>query len=512
LPQAGELKVTFSSSPRELALDVNDLSEFGLGVGKLETPPIPVGEFISVQPEIGSHNPITLTKPTLTLAPVIGTISTAEVQKAKTDDAAQAERGTTAGAIAAGVGGIVGGLGALPFGAPKAGAEYGGLAAGKAAEWLAGLFGGDREVRVRLDQGEIAGKIGLLYTPYLKLKVAATGFQWLANLEAELRTALKLEAAAAVALSGSEVVLHFHDGKLVRTLFTLTPAARLALTLSAEGVLKLGATLASVYDSGDGGPGRDPGLLHGEIETNPFHLFDITGEIGGQAELTVAKGSPMEVFRKGLKAASGGTRERFTSGISASGPRLPFAKRRGELDKRSRTGKSQDDAILMNWHKPADWYPDYLTRPGRHERSPERLKKFPHQVYDNGFAIGVNDWPYEGKKLVYRGGEEPRGSGVDRFMRELREEAIELGEQLAYTADIDHVIDWAFTGPDDETNLWPLNSSANRSAGTTQNRFQKVWWCQEKDQPPQLTAIEQVPTGRWFEIENIRSPEGIKGR
>jgi hypothetical protein len=164
----------------------------------------------------------------------------------------------------------------------------------------------------------------------------------------------------------------------------------------------------------------------------------------------------------------------------------------------------------MAWHKPADWYPDYLTRPSAEGRG-EKIAKFPHHTYDNGLAMGVDYWPYEGMKVQYRGGEEPRGAGVARFMADLKEEGIELDRDLAYQADIDHVVDWAFNGADDATNLWPLERGANRSAGTTQNRFQKVWWAADKGQQPRYTAIEEVPTGRWFEIESLRSPGGKHG-
>lgn len=96
-------------------------------------------------------------------------------------------------------------------------------------------------------------------------------------------------------------------------------------------------------------------------------------------------------------------------------------------------------------------------------------------------------------------------------MRELKEEGIELDGDLAYQADIDHVIDWAFGGEDNSLNLWPLYRGANRSAGTTQNRTQPVWWAESKDSAPRKTRIEEVPHGRWFEIKTIKDPGGIKG-
>ena len=45
----------------------------------------------------------------------------------------------------------------------------------------------------------------------------------------------------------------------------------------------------------------------------------------------------------------------------------------------------------------------------------------------------------------------------------------------------------------------------------TQNRMQYVWWAADKDSPPRRTPIEQVPTGRWFEIKTIKEPGSIRG-
>ncbi len=532
LPAVGPVPITFSSG-RQIDFAVNDLSEFGIGEGILETPDIPVGEFISVKAAVGSHNPITVSRPSLTLDPVIGTISAEQVARYREQSIASSKGrgaagvvgaayggvqgglsgGVAGGAIGAGIGSVLGPLGALvgggigAFAGAAYGARQGGIAGGHAGEavydFLAGDFSGDFDLTARLDQGQVRGAIGLHYTPFLRLTLGATGFQWLARIFAELQTVMNLTARATIALSGSTVVLHFRDGELVRTVFTLTPAATLDLDLVAQARLRLGGSFLNILEES---AGRSDSLLSGEYTTGEFPLFSIGGTIGAQTALTFAKGSPMEVLNHHLTAAQGGVRERFVTGLRGSGPQIPLLKRRAPLDEKSRTGLNPNQAILMDWHKPADWYPDYLTRPSATRRA-ERILKFPHQTYDNGLAMGVDDWPYEGRKLIYRGGDEPRGRGVARFMRELREEGITLEDDLAYKADIDHVIDWAFSGADDETNLWPLESSANRSAGTTQNRFQQVWWANGPGEEPRQTKIEDVPTGRHFEIASIRAPD-----
>lgn len=525
LPPQGGLTVAFSSG-REMGAELNDLSEFEFGQGKLETGDIPVGEFISVSAEIGSHNPITLRQPKLALSPVVGTISAAEVAKNKSEEAKSAERRVEVGAVAAAAGGIGGGLQGAIWGAAagtlalgplgtvagalygaKKGAEAGGALAGKAADSVYEAFKGDFDVIAHLDKGSVEASIGLHYTPFIRLSLGATGFQWVASISAELITGMDLIAKATFGLAGSNITLHFRDGSLVRTVFTLTPTATLGLQLTAEGRLKLKGSFLNVLEET---AGRDKALISGEYITGQFPLFDIEGFVGATTEFQFAKGSAMDVLSKNVKAGKDGTRAALIKGLRASGTSLPFLKKPAPLNERSRTGLADKDAILMEWHKPADWYPEYLYRPSKSGRG-EQILMYPNLTYDNGFSAGVEFWPYPGKKLQYRGGEEPRGSGVRKFMRELQEEGIELDRDLAYKADIDHVIDWAFYGPDDETNLWPLNSSANRSAGTTQNRFQKVWWAESKGAEPKRTPIEEVPHQRWFEIKSIKSPGDIKG-
>ena len=329
------------------------------------------------------------------------------------------------------------------YGAKK-GAEAGGALAGKAAESVYEAFKGDFDVIAHLDQGSIEASIGLHYTPFIRLSLGATGFQWVANISAELLTEMDLIAKAALSLAGSNVTLHFRDGSLVRTVFTLTPTATLGLALTAEGRVKLKGSFLNILEET---AGPDKALISGEYITGQFPLFEVEGLVGATTEFQFAKGSPMDVLSKKVKAAKDGTRATLIKGLRKSVLKLPFLKQPTVLNERSRTGLTDKEAILMDWHKPADWYPDYLYRPSKSARGRgEQIAKFPHLTYDNGFSAGVAYWPYEGKTLQYRGGEEPRGNGVKKFMRELEEEGIELDRDLAYKADIDHVIDWAFNG------------------------------------------------------------------
>ena len=499
------LPIVFSSG-HQTTFEINDLSEFEIGQGKLETGQIPIGEFISVEATVGSHNPVKLIQPTLTLHPVTGVISVQEVGRALPTEAQQSTK-QAAGSVAAAVGGILGGVAGVPFGVPVLGAQYGGLAAGKASDAVFDFFQGkDIDLVATLDRFAVSGSIGLHYTPYFRLTLGATGFDWLANLSAELQTALNLTLTGTLALSGSEVRLHFSSGKLTRTIFTLKPSATLEATLAAEGRLKLAASLLHLWDES---AGRDGSLLSGEITTNPFRLFSITGTLGVESQFDLAKGSAMETLGKKVRAAPQGVRRQLVTGLKASGPNWPMVGG-SNLDEKERTGLSEKSAILMSWHKPAEWYRDHLERPGKSERKAETIAKFPNQTYDNGFCAGVDFWPHPGMPLKYRGGDEPRQSGVKKFMKELREEGIELSD-LPYETDIDHVVDWAFYGPDDATNLWPLERGRNRSAGTTQNRFQKVWWRNSDTAPPRQTTIEEVPHDRHLVIKDMKDPGSARG-
>ena len=516
---AADLTVVFSSGG-QLTFDMGDLSEFGLGEGVLETPEIPVGEVISVKAAMGSQSPVTLDKPTLTLSPVVGTISAAEVAKYRAEQASSDETRSTVGSVAAGVGGIVGGIvggvvggavgsavgpaGTIAGGAAagKWGAEQGGAAAGAAADWLFDAFRGDFDLTAHLDQGEITGALGLHYEPFVRLSLGVTGFQWLASISAELLTKMDMAAATTIGLAGSNVVLHFSDGRLQRTNFTLAPAASLNLDLVAEARLRLVGSLLNILEDT---AGRDQPVLSGSYTSEPFHLFSVGGAIDAQTSFEFSKGSRMSVLEQQITAATGGVRDQFTAGLRGSGRSMPFVKRRLDLDEMSRTGESKRRPILMDWHKPSEWYPRSLTRPSPDGRG-EEIRMYPHKVYDNGLAMGVSFWPGKGTTLEFRGGEEPKGGAVAQFKRELQEEGIDLEGDLAYKADIDHVVDWAFSGPDDATNLWPLESGANRSAGVTQNRQQKVWWAKSDAAEPQKTAIEEVPRGRWFVIDRVRNP------
>lgn len=507
LPEHGPLAITFSSGPRQMPLDLGDLRSLDLGRGRLISEPLPIGEFISIQAELGAATPMTLTKPTFTLSPVVGTISAAEVEPAAARDRELSRMAKGAGAIAAANGGILGGLAGLLTGRdPKASAEAGGAAAGSAVAGLVQRAGGEHHLLARLDQGEVSADIGLVYNPYVGLSVSGTGLSWLANAHAWLQTHLRLNATAAASLAGSEVVLVFRGGTLVRTEFTLRPTLRFGLHLAGHAALEIGATLLPIL-SGPGVPHYDEGVLQGNLILEPFPLVDWSSEVVGGAELVLSKGSPLTVRRRGLHVPERAAGDAFGRQLRASARAMPFQRQRGDLDHRSRTGRSRADAIPMVWAKPFHGYPDYLrwhpmSGPSR------RIPKFPYDdhslSWEAGPSMGVSYYPAVGDRLP-RTGAADRGDGVRRWRQEATNYRVDLAD-LGYDVDIDHVQDLEFGGSDTADNLWPLDRGGNRAAGS--HNKQRVWWAPDRSTPPRRTRILETPLGRWFEIERI-DPRGL---
>jgi hypothetical protein len=505
LPEAGALGITFSSSERQTQLDVDDLRSLDLGRGRLLTEPLPVGEFLSLQAELGADAPMTLTKPTFTLSPVVGTISAGEVDRARTRDAQVSTAGRIAGGIAAAHGGVLGGLLAPLVGRdPISGARDAGAAAGGAVTGLLQQYAGERHLCARLDQGEVRADLGLVYNPYVALNLSATGLSWLANAHAWLQTHLTLSATAAASLAGSELRLVFRDGTLQRTEFTLRPAMRFALTLAGHAGLQIGATLLPIL-SGPGVPHVDEGALQGNLILPPFELGTITAEVNAGTELALSKGSPLHVLRRAVSFPARTARDQFSAQLRASAGRMPLRRQRGGLDRQSRTGRTQADAIPMIWAKPFSAYPDYLTWEPMSTTGRRRIPKWPFNHHSAGWeagpSMGVDSFPAVGTRVLRTGtsGDRP---GVARWRAEAERHRVDLSE-LGYDVDIDHVLDLEFGGEDEAHNLWPLERSSNRAAGN--HNKQRVWWSPSPGEAPRRNMILGTPYNLWFEIDRIDS-------
>lgn len=164
------------------------------------------------------------------------------------------------------------------------------------------------------------------------------------------------------------------------------------------------------------------------------------------------------------------------------------------------TGLTPADPIPMIWYKPevTDYYPFEINVGGRiyHHDQPDRLPF--------GEPIGVprQFWPRVGKKFQLF--PEDRGSNADRFRDVLGRHGFNWEGLQA-----DHVQDIQWEGPDEFNNLWPLDSSANMSAGARQNILQRVSFCEAPAGPPRINiSLRQMKAEghlfRWFIISNVQ--------
>ena len=64
--------------------------------------------------------------------------------------------------------------------------------------------------------------------------------------------------------------------------------------------------------------------------------------------------------------------------------------------------------------------------------------------------------------------------------------------------------DLQFGGDDDFNNIWPLDSSANRSAGTRQNSQIVSYFDRRSGQIRAINAGNRQLTGYYFIIEDVR--------
>jgi hypothetical protein len=318
LPAEGDLQIVFSATPRHWKLDTKEIDKLKIGKGKVSTPPIPAGEWLSVAAEVGEESGAKVTAG-LTLSPIRGEITAAKI-------AAVRPSHQTAGAIGAAIGGIQGGLiggglGALAggmtggvLGLPGAvagaagGGAYGaktgagmlGVAYGKGAERLAGMFDGRYDIEATLLEGSLTGSLGLHYEPYFKLKLSATGFSWLADLEAILRTKMDLRLAPGASLAKSSAKLTFDSGRLVRSEFTLSPELRLQIGFDAMATLAVALRLLPFMDESkfpEAGRAKTANAREiSLLQSNPFKLFGFNSTHTTKSTLKMAKGSPLELL------------------------------------------------------------------------------------------------------------------------------------------------------------------------------------------------------------------------
>src|SRR5262249_28043413 len=165
------------------------------------------------------------------------------------------------------------------------------------------------------------------------------------------------------------------------------------------------------------------------------------------------------------------------------------------------TGLTQFDPIPITWFKV--WQPDYYPTPieiGGHYYD----RDDPNQHLPLGEPIGVSPLftPYMGKTMQLDPIE--RGPGADRYRAVLARYGFDWSGLQA-----DHVQELQWSGMDCFNNLWPMDASANLSAGPRQNDHQVVTFCQTQRGPLRTMSLRQMKSaaalssqffGRWFVI------------
>jgi hypothetical protein len=303
LPPDGSVRIVFSDTPRSWKLDTSEIDKLKIGKGSLSTPPIPAGKWLSVAAEIGEEQGAKVNAG-LTLSPIVGEISASHIAEKK-------PKHETAGKVGAAVGGVSGGLagalvGGTVLGLPGAvyglvkGAELGGVHVGKNYEAAAGLFDGRLRLTATLLQGSVGGSLGFHYEPYLKVKFSATGFSWLADLDAVLKTRMDLRFSPSASLAESKVDLDFEGGRLVRTQFTLEPDLKIGMNFDSSARLSVVLRLLPFMDASKfPDTGGKPGASAAELklyESEGFKLFNFSATRGTKSRLSLAKASPLELL------------------------------------------------------------------------------------------------------------------------------------------------------------------------------------------------------------------------
>jgi hypothetical protein len=169
------------------------------------------------------------------------------------------------------------------------------------------------------------------------------------------------------------------------------------------------------------------------------------------------------------------------------------------------TGLTPFDPIPITWFKV--WQPDYYPTPIE-IRGHYYDRDDPNQHLPLGEPIGVSPLftPYVGKTMQLDPIE--RGPGADRYRAVLARHGFNWTGLQA-----DHVQDLQWSGMDDFNNLWPMDASANLSAGPRQNDHQVVTFCETRRGPLRTMSLRQMKAasalssqyfGRWFVISNFQ--------
>jgi hypothetical protein len=367
------------------------------------------------------------------------------------------------------------------------------------------MFVGEQTFKATLTSGGVKARFVLGYNPFLKLLLGVPLVDELINLEAKLQTELDLIMAPFFTLAGSSIELHFTDGKLSRSAFTLKAEAGIDAGLRAFGQLSGGVTILRVL------AGDEPKESLGEeglatfdfLSTGVFPIIDppFMGRLSAAAEFDFARESPIDMKSKRIDGKEGDVSKILTDGMkghlgAAIGSKKPAPP---DGDERLHKG-TDDDPVPMIWVKDPKFYPRTITRDINGKT--QRIHAFPHEHYPpDDFEAGVDGewWPREGK-ILKKTGQQARGNGAEEF----RDHLESSGVRMDGSWQIEHVQDIQFGGPDSFSNLWVFEGPANMTAGTLHAQ-QTVPWRDPKAPGQRIgVPVHHTDIGTVFVIKAVR--------
>ena len=333
------------------------------------------------------------------------------------------------------------------------------------------------------------------------------------------------EAAAAAEQAGAATVKGETTTAIGRAVGTRAAGATAAgVTVGVSILIYESPNPVSNYDTGmsevTGGPYGTPGEYEWENRLTPRqrrYIRDLWNQrYTAPAPVPIQAPEPQPTQKTKPAPEQTKTTEPVPTPTTETEPEQERRRRRRRCN--APTGLTPDDPIPISWFKPKvdDWYPPQIELQG-HTYSRDAQAQLPH-----GEPIGVSSrfWPTP-SKLVQLAPDcgVPRNGRIcpnaSRFRDVLTGYGFQWGGRRYLQADHVQDVQWAApdgTHLDDFRNLWPMDSSANNSAGSLQNLHQPVTFCEMPRGPLVEQRIGEVMRlaragrpyyGRYFVINTI---------
>jgi hypothetical protein len=233
---------------------------------------------------------------------------------------------------------------------------------------------------------------------------------------------------------------------------------------------------------------------------------------GKNVKMKIEEGDlePSDLFKKVFKSSKGEKDQ-----VTQKGEERPA----GKGGHKAPTG-DENDPILMIWAKPKFRYhnPIWLDTPNQPGREPF-YRDTPKQL-PNKRTIGIDKkYLKEAGSVFPKGKPENRQGEEDKFVKDLEEYGYEGFSDGGYSPD--HVLDLYWGGPDNYSNLWPLDRETNAAAGLYHSSRQEVEFNLPDDPPEaaprkQKLNYEEPPRrgeeyfrGRYFRIKQVADAKGL---